>query len=213
MDFGLIFGIGMLLLFFFGIAQMAYRKHKTGSIDTVKCYSSGEYGIVEYPCTTKLNAAVDYAWGEGKDLSSLLPDVPLAYSSPDFPELLARTTMAQIEEQWMRDNPSEVDHLKEQIEIKNKLVDAKSNLIAKTNQENADLRRQVANYRAMAQPDPMTLQPGGVVKTLSGRTMELNAYTGSKAAFSDTYQAYRKYMDNVMDRDSLTRLYGDDLWD
>jgi hypothetical protein len=109
----------------------------------------------------------DYEWGNGKDLSELHPDFSIAALSPDYPELLATTTIAQLEKQWMEEHPTELQVQKalweKQLELAtdqalraDQLVKGKSALIADQRKEIAKLREQVNAYVQMVNPPFLT---------------------------------------------------------
>jgi hypothetical protein len=115
----------------------------------------------------------DYEWGNGKDLSELHPDFSIAALSPDYPELLAQTTLAQLEKQWMEEHPTELQVQKalweKQLELAtdqalraDQLAKGKSALIADQRKEIAELRAQVKAYVQMVNPPFL---PGGLTSS------------------------------------------------
>jgi hypothetical protein len=109
----------------------------------------------------------DYEWGNGKDLSELHPDFSIAALSPDYPELLAQTTLAQLEKQWMEEHPTELQVQKalweKQLELAtdqalraDQLVKGKSALIASQQKRIAELQQQINAYVQMVNPPFLT---------------------------------------------------------
>lgn len=106
--------------------------------------------ILKGKATKKLDP-VDYQWGRGKDLSSLLNT-----ADPEIPMLLVDTTWTTLEKEWEKAHPTEEQKLKAELEEKNELISGKSALIASLRKELEEYKRRLrARVREYESPIQM----------------------------------------------------------
>ena len=75
-------------------------------------------------------------------------DAVSAFNSTELPKLMADTTWARLEKQWIQENPTPEDILKDRIKVLKAQVDSYEELVEKKSSLIANQERQLRGYRS-----------------------------------------------------------------